>query len=67
MLTYDWNSTLDKIWPNFEIQRFLLTHTGVKSWDNMNTEEKKKVYRAYDEDSPRVLPEWEKMVKLSWK
>ena len=33
----------------------------------MNTEEKKKVYRAYQEDSPEVLPKWDRMVKLPWK
>jgi hypothetical protein len=25
------------------------------------------VYRAYQEDSPEVLPKWDKMVKLPWK
>ena len=66
MLTYEWNCTLDKIWPNFEIKQFLLEYVGVQKWEDMDSEEKKKVYRAYDEDSPQVLPEWEKMVKLSW-
>ena len=57
MLMYEWNSTLDKIWPwpNFEIKKFVTTYVGVNSWDDMNVEEKKKVYRAYEEDSPEVL------------
>jgi hypothetical protein len=43
-----------------------MEYVGVQSWEDMDSEEKKKVYRAYDEDSPQVLPDWEKMVKLSW-
>ncbi len=38
----------------------------VNSWDDMNVEEKKKVYRAYEEDSPEVLTDWDTMVKLTW-
>lgn len=66
MLTYEWNSTLDRMWPNFEIKQFLVDHVGVKGWEDMGAEEKKKVFRAYKEDSPEVLPKWDAITKQPW-
>jgi hypothetical protein len=66
-LAFEWDATLDKMWTNYDIKRFLNNHVRVNSWDGMSVDAKKACYRYYDPQSaPQFLPDWDTIVKLTW-
>ena len=66
-LSFEWDATLDRMWTNYDIKRFLVNHVGVSSWDGMSVKARKACYQYYDlKLVPLFLPDWDNIVKIGW-
>jgi hypothetical protein len=67
LLQFEWDTPLDKMWTNYDIKRFLMTHIGVTGWDKMSVDEKRACFRNYiPNQASGIIPDWGAMIKRQW-